>query len=452
MALPNNPQTRKEMYLSNMAGQGTALPSEPHTREEEYLDYIAKNGGGGGTGEGDMTKAVYDDDLAVASAGGIADYVAGAITGKVDKVQGKGLSTNDYDDSAKAIVDNVTTALDAKQPKTLSEPIYVNGIAKFSVETAIDAVNGLAASNKSALLTKADTSQIAAIQDGQNIDSFSDVETALANKVDKVTGKGLSTNDYDNTEKAKVADAFPRSEQAVLGAVNVLVNKAVTQTKNNTTYTVNANKSISLSGIANDTNNITINTMTGAELKALGSKLYLSGGCNGSVYLQIRTDTWQNVASSTGNEVEFSTASLVDATIYTISAVVMNNTDTSGLVFYPQISIAPNQPYSPAMTNKELTDAVEDAKDIKYTSDGTTYTRLKQYVVKPTITFANGVGTATLYKPTGETIGSFAVACANSDKAVAHVNISGTTATVTLTDTSYSSTVPVTIIYFTYKS
>ena len=200
---------------------------------------------------------------------------------------------------------------------------------------------------------------LADILDGTDIESFSDVETALATKVDKVTGKGLSTNDYDDTEKAKVAGAFPRSEQAVLGAVNVLVNKAVTQTKNNTTYTVNANKSISLSGTANDTNNITINTMTGAELKALGSKLYLSGGCNGSVYLQIRTDTWQNVASSTGNEVEFSTASLVDATIYTISAVVMNNTDTSGLVFYPQISIAPNQPYSPAMTNEELTEKMQ---------------------------------------------------------------------------------------------
>ena len=34
----------------------------------------------------------------------------------------------------------------------------------------------------------------------------SDVATALAGKVDKVEGKGLSTNDYDNTEKGKVAD------------------------------------------------------------------------------------------------------------------------------------------------------------------------------------------------------------------------------------------------------
>ena len=94
MGLPSSPNTRKEVYLSNIAGQGTSLPSEPITREEEYLDFIAKNGGGGG-GEGDMTKAVYDDDLAVAAAGGIADYVTSAISGKVDKSNTVGLLKND---------------------------------------------------------------------------------------------------------------------------------------------------------------------------------------------------------------------------------------------------------------------------------------------------------------------------------------------------------------------
>ena len=43
------------------------------------------------------------------------------------------------------------------------------------------------------------------------------VTSALSDKVDKVSGKGLSTNDYDNTEKAKVASAITK-------AVNDLVN------------------------------------------------------------------------------------------------------------------------------------------------------------------------------------------------------------------------------------
>ena len=48
MSLPEKPITRKEMYLSNIAGEGTPLPDKPITREEQYLDEIAKNGGGGG--------------------------------------------------------------------------------------------------------------------------------------------------------------------------------------------------------------------------------------------------------------------------------------------------------------------------------------------------------------------------------------------------------------------
>lgn len=37
------------------------------------------------------------------------------------------------------------------------------------------------------------------------------MNTALTNKVDKVAGKGLSTNDYDDTEKGKVAELTERA-------------------------------------------------------------------------------------------------------------------------------------------------------------------------------------------------------------------------------------------------
>ena len=83
MALPEKPITRQEQYLSNMAGLGTPLPEKPITREEAYLDVIAKQGGGG-TGEGDMKKAVYDNDSAVLSAGGIKAFVAAQTARKQD--------------------------------------------------------------------------------------------------------------------------------------------------------------------------------------------------------------------------------------------------------------------------------------------------------------------------------------------------------------------------------
>ena len=54
MALPDKPITRKEQYLSKIAGQGTDIPDKPITREESYLDYIANHGGSGGTSD-------YDD-------------------------------------------------------------------------------------------------------------------------------------------------------------------------------------------------------------------------------------------------------------------------------------------------------------------------------------------------------------------------------------------------------
>ena len=50
MALPKNPLTRIETYLSNIAGENTTLPDHPITRIEQYLEYIAQNGGGGGGG------------------------------------------------------------------------------------------------------------------------------------------------------------------------------------------------------------------------------------------------------------------------------------------------------------------------------------------------------------------------------------------------------------------
>lgn len=44
------------------------------------------------------------------------------------------------------------------------------------------------------------------------------LETALSGKVDKVSGKGLSTNDYDNTAKGRV-DALPTAIDGILNAL-----------------------------------------------------------------------------------------------------------------------------------------------------------------------------------------------------------------------------------------
>ena len=81
---------------------------------------------------------------------------------KVDKISGKGLSTNDFTNAYKSTLDNytvdstldststnpiqnavVTQALDAKQPKTLSSPITIGGTSQTTVEGALGGLNSL---------------------------------------------------------------------------------------------------------------------------------------------------------------------------------------------------------------------------------------------------------------------------------------------------------------------
>lgn len=82
---------------------------------------------------------------------------------KVDKVSGKGLSTNDY---------------------TTTEKNKLAGIAEGANKTTID--SALSSTSTNPVQNKV-------------------VNTALGNKVDKVSGKGLSTNDYTTDEKNKLA-------------------------------------------------------------------------------------------------------------------------------------------------------------------------------------------------------------------------------------------------------
>jgi hypothetical protein len=84
---------------------------------------------------------------------------------KVDKVAGKGLSTNDYSTAEKTKL-----------------------AAIMGTNTGDQDLSGYATT--AGLATKADAN---------------DVATSLATKVDKVAGKGLSTNDYSTDEKAKLA-------------------------------------------------------------------------------------------------------------------------------------------------------------------------------------------------------------------------------------------------------
>ncbi len=107
-----------------------------------------------------------------------ATEVATSLATKVDKVTGKELSTNDYSTAEKTKLAAIT-----------------------GTNTGDQDLSALA--TKAELATKASTAELAT---GLALKAnATEVATSLATKVDKVTGKELSTNDYTTAEKTKLA-------------------------------------------------------------------------------------------------------------------------------------------------------------------------------------------------------------------------------------------------------
>ena len=89
---------------------------------------------------------------------------------------------------------------------------YVSGHFKEGANILItDNQDGTQTISASGEISSEDTvarAAIDAIKDGTTIDSFADVESALADKVDTVSGKGLSTNDFTDEYKTKVDNSL----------------------------------------------------------------------------------------------------------------------------------------------------------------------------------------------------------------------------------------------------
>ena len=121
------------------------------------------------------------------------DHVHPSDSTKVDKVSGKGLSTNDY---------------------TTAEKNKLAGIDEGANKTVVDSTMSSTSTNP--------------VQNKAVYDS-------LATKVDKVTGKELSSNDYTDTEKTKLEGieekannyTLPNATSSTLGGVKVGTNISV---------------------------------------------------------------------------------------------------------------------------------------------------------------------------------------------------------------------------------
>ena len=144
------------------------------------------------------------------------------IGNKVDKVTGKGLSTEDYTTSEKTKLSNIeaqankTTVVQSTGSSTTS--VMSQNAVTTQLNGKVDKVTGKGLSTED--YTTSEKTKLSNIEAQANkttvvqstgssttsVMSQNAVTTQLNGKVDKVTGKGLSTEDYTTSEKTKLSN------------------------------------------------------------------------------------------------------------------------------------------------------------------------------------------------------------------------------------------------------
>ena len=129
---------------------------------------------------------------------------------KVDKVSGKGLSTNDLTDEMVAKIDNAAT-----------QAYVTNAIAEAQLDGSDVDLSGLA--------TKDELNEKAPLTHSHNISDVSDLQTALDSKVDAVSGKSLVSNteivrlaSVDNYDDTEIRGLIPTKVSQLLNDRNYL--------------------------------------------------------------------------------------------------------------------------------------------------------------------------------------------------------------------------------------
>ena len=141
----------------------------------------------------------------------------GAIANKVDKVQGKQLSTNDYTDLDKAAVEKIATIQETANRayntawSNFNEYYGTINVGNERGDGSMAIIYG-ATTEKAGLMTAADKERLDRCASDDSIGQLASEVVSLtfdiANKVDKVQGKQLSTLDYNYDERQKVDNAL----------------------------------------------------------------------------------------------------------------------------------------------------------------------------------------------------------------------------------------------------
>ena len=213
--------------------------------------------------------------------------------------------------------------------------------------------------------------------------TYADIQRLEAEKVDKISGKGLSTEDFTTADKQKLANlenyddsevktdiATNSSAITVLtnsGQKNLLKNTAVSKTQNGVTFTVNADGTVSVSGTA--TAGVTLPI---GQVEVEKGRTYALSGCPaGGSSLTYRLDAryYKNGTLTTiGSTIDVGEGTVIklpedaDDNRLLIYIRIGDGTDGGGRIFTPMLRYAEivDDAYKTySMSNVELTETVE---------------------------------------------------------------------------------------------
>lgn len=224
--------------------------------------------------------------------------IKAALALKVDAVSGKGLSTNDY---------------------TTEEKAKLAGIATGANKTTVD--SALSSSSTNPVQNKV-------------------INTALGGKVDAVSGKGLSTNDYTSTEKDKLAGieagankyTLPTASSSTLGGVKVGTNLSISSgvlSATDTTYSpattsadglMSSSDKTKLNGIATGANKYVLPAATASSLGGIKVGENLSVSSDGTLSAVQGTYTLPIASSSTLGGIKVGTNLSINSSTGVLSA------------------------------------------------------------------------------------------------------------------------------------
>lgn len=347
---------------------------------------------------------------------------------KVDKVTGKGLSTNDY---------------------TTDEKNKLAGIAAGANKTVVDSALSSSSANPV-----------------QN----SVINTALGNKVDKVSGKGLSTNDFTGTYKTALDNLNTTIATAVgnLEMIEVVTSLPTSNIKNNKLYL----KANSVSGSENKYDIYVRVNNAWEKVDSLDFSIsdYIKKDSNTNLLLSNGTTKAQSsfIANSTGsvtsNHIADKTivnGDIADATIEQAKMKLISangGSSTAGYVKVMKIVFTggfPDRPITFDMSQRHITDSQHFS--IKFqTGNHTNYDApLELFTYSGSNEWkANHAGSAYIYKEGTATYSVIIQKSEAYDGIYIRNLISDVTATITypnelLTDLPTSNITPATYIGFT---